>query len=815
MTCGVTLAQSKKTSTLPPHTAAVPNRAPLASPAFVRLPLGSVRAEGWLLRQMKLQKAGLTGSAETVYDALTPDSGWLGGGGENWEKGPYYVRGLVALAHTLDDPELKQRAQKWIDWTLQSQRPDGFFGPKANDDWWPRMVMLYVLMDHYEATGDARVVPFLQNYFRHQLEALPGRPLRDWGRSRAGDNIDVVLWTYNRTGDASLLDLAELLYAQAYPWTSIFTDNRFYAFGEDFQPQHIVNVSQALKMPVVSWQFTRAPADLEAYAAGLAHLDRQYGRIDGQVSGTEMLSGLASTDGVELCADIERIISDGIAAAVTGDAGVGDRMEKIAYNSLPAHTSPRMEQITYYQLINQVTNTDGGHGFKQDYGNGNVPGPHSGFPCCCYNWHAGWPKFVQHMWAGTPDGGLALIAYGPNRVSATVAGGVPVVVTQTTDYPFKETVTLKINPQKPAAFPLVLRVPAWSKSATVAVNGKKVDGVTAGAYLRVQREWRPGDVVTIEFPMTVRKSTWTNGSAGLERGPLAFALKIKEDWKKLRDYPGGFDEYEVLPKSPWNYAIRLNGDVSTDVAVKTRPVPEVPFSNDAPPVTLTASAQRLSSWSLRASTGGTVLLGRSDHAWTPLAETAAPLEAGKPHRVRVVAKGATLRVFVDDMDRALIERDDATFATGGIGLRTYDAAAAFDNVSIDGKVIADFARNDAGRFKPVGGEWTVRDGALRVKSAREGKTIFAGTDTLRDFTLDATVTVQAGGNAGLLLRVTDATNAVDGYRGYYVGLAARKQSQNAQEPPPSPVTSDGRVETIELIPFGSGKLRVCYFPVLK
>ncbi|MDB5324943.1 MAG: hypothetical protein JWM57_512, partial [Phycisphaerales bacterium] len=479
-------AASAIASTALTNRSLVPNRAPLEATPLLRLPIGSVRAEGWLLRQLELQKAGLTGSAEQLYDALTADSGWLGGKGEGWEKGPYYVKGLIALAYTLDDAELKQRAQKWVDWALTSQKADGFFGPASNNDWWPRMVVLYYLRDYYEATGDARVIPFFTQYFHHQLVALPGRPLKDWGKSRAGDNIDIVLWTYNHTGDAALLDLAKLLYEQAYPWKSIFTDNRFYAFGEDFQPHHIVNVSQALKFPAVAWQFTHDEADLKAYAAGVKNLDTHYGRIDGQVSGTEMLSGRASTDGVELCADIERIISDGIAVTTTGDAAVGDQLEKVAYNSLPAHTSPKMQQITYYQLPNQVAATHGGHGFTQDYGNGNVPGPHSGFPCCCYNWHAGWPKFVQQMWAATPDGGLAAIAYGPNHLTTTVAGGTLVTIKQKTDYPFTERVLLEISPQRPTKFPLVLRVPAWCPRASYSVNGDAPRQMSAGTFMRLE-----------------------------------------------------------------------------------------------------------------------------------------------------------------------------------------------------------------------------------------------------------------------------------------------------------------------------------------
>src|SRR4029079_10128221 len=121
--------------------------------------------------------------------------------------------------------------------------------------------------------------------------------------------------------------------------------------------------------------------------------------------------------------------------------------------------------------------TFGGHGFTQDYENGNVPGPHSGFPCCCYYWHAGWPKLVQHMWSATKDGGLALIAYGPNGVHATVAGGVAVTITQVTDYPFAETITLKVDPETSAAFPLVMRVPGWCDDPQITINGQPIADV--------------------------------------------------------------------------------------------------------------------------------------------------------------------------------------------------------------------------------------------------------------------------------------------------------------------------------------------------
>ena len=96
-----------------PPTGIVTNRAPLLASAFAALPLGSVQPQGWLLTQCQLQRDGLTGNAETVYASdLGTNSGWLGGTGDNWERSPYYYKGLIPLAYGLNDAGLKAEGAK-------------------------------------------------------------------------------------------------------------------------------------------------------------------------------------------------------------------------------------------------------------------------------------------------------------------------------------------------------------------------------------------------------------------------------------------------------------------------------------------------------------------------------------------------------------------------------------------------------------------------------------------------------------------------------------------------------------------------------
>lgn len=72
-----------------------------------------------------------------------------------------------------------------------------------------------------------------------------------------------------------------------------------------------------------------------------------------------------------------------------------------------------------------------------------------------------------------------------------------------------------------------------------------------------------GSEMTVEFSMDIRKSFWYKDSMAIERGPLVFALDMKEQWKKIREV-AGVSDFEIYPESPWNYAIPKNGEVEVE-----------------------------------------------------------------------------------------------------------------------------------------------------------------------------------------------------------------------------------------------------------
>lgn len=596
---------------------------------YQELPLGAIKPAGWLYDQLQTMKSGTSGHLDEVYTKLKNENGWLGGRGDGWEETPYWLDGALPLAWQLDDKKLKVKVLVYINWLLSHQRPSGYFGPLTaserksglpiskstaaeGEDWWPKMVMLKVMQQYYSASNDPRVLVFFQKYFRYQLDVLQNEPLgkwSEWAESRGSENILVVQWLYSMTHEPWLLTLASTLESQSYPWSTWFggrdwvIDAATQQNDQNWMHRHGVNVAMGLKVPALNFQRTGDSVFLKDLHTGFSDLMSLHGLPMGMFSADEDLHGNLPTQGTELCAIVESMFSLEQIIAITGKVEYMDALEKMTFNALPAQTSDDYNEKQYFQIPNQVTVARGVFNFSLpfDRGMNNVLGMRSGYTCCLANMHQGWPKFIQHLWYKTKNNGLAALMYGPNELKTTAGpANTPVTITESTDYPFNESIEFTVSTKKTASFSLQFRIPIWCIAATLTINGKREKDPRAGTLVQLGRVWETGDKIVLRLPMPMRTTNWGRNSRAVERGPLVYALKLKEEFATETDEKEG--EYQtVSTPQAWNYGLQeqIITSPAQFLSISVKPLNGHFIWNQAhSPLEISATGRKIENWKL-------------------------------------------------------------------------------------------------------------------------------------------------------------------------------------------------------------------------
>jgi hypothetical protein len=581
------------------------NRAPLAPLAFVKLPIGNIKAKGWLEARLNDQVSGLTGKYPQVSDYLKYDgNGWVDpSSNSGWEEVTYWLRGFAPLGYVTDDPETIALANKWLTGIIASQRPDGWFGPNTartsldgTPDMWPHMPVLYALRSYQEYSGDPKVIPFLINYFKFQNTQPPDAFGKSWAGVRWGDNIDSIYWTYNRTGEPFLLDLVTKIHENSADWTG------------GIASYHNVNFAQGFREPA---QYGVLASDPKFYAASEANYENmmlQYGQMAGGAFAGDENCRRGYTDprqALETCGIAELMLSFEILQRISGNPLWSDRNEEITFNMLPAALDPIQRSLHYLTSLNSIQLDNIGKQHKQF---DDSPGPmHAymagvhNYRCCPHNYGMSWPMYTENLWHATGDNGLAANLYAPSIVTAKAGDGGAVTISQTTEYPFGDTVKMTLSSAKPNKFPLYVRIPRWAENATVRVNGKPQEVEAKPlTYVVLNRTWKNGDVVELHFPMSISVRTWTENknAVTVDRGPLTYSLLFQEKWTR---YEGDdqWPSYSVYPESPWNYGLVLdsvNPAKSFDVVQKNGELSDNPFTTETVPIQLRAKARKIPNW---------------------------------------------------------------------------------------------------------------------------------------------------------------------------------------------------------------------------
>ncbi len=611
------------------------NREPLLQNAFIKLPVTSIQPMGWLHEYLQRQRSGLTGNLGNISAWLQKENNaWLskdGKGEFGWEEVPYWLKGYANIGYILRDKAMIDEAKIWIEGVLNSQRADGNFGPTSVDknnaeDFWPKMIMLYCLQSYYEYSNDKRVIPFMQNFFRYQLNYPEEKFLKHfhyWQGLRTGDNLHSVLWLYNFTGDAWLLDLARKIHRNSNSWSNRNTmrdDKSLPGWFKLLPDWHNVNIAQGFREPATYYQLSKDKKDLQASYEVFAIIRKYFGQVPGGMFSGDEISRPGYTDprqGTETCGFVEEMNSDEHMLRITGDAMWADNAENVAFNSYPAAVMPDFKSLRYITSPNMVLNDSKDHSpgiFNK--GPFLMMNPFSS-RCCQHNHSQGWPYYSENLWMATPDNGLAAVLYAASKVNAKVADQQEVQFEQATNYPFDEELLFTFTSEKSVYFPLYLRIPAWCDNAELFINGKRENiQATASKYIKIERHWKKNDRIILKLPMEVTVKEWKHNknSISINYGPLTFSLKIDENyikkesdktaigdsrWQKNVD-KDEWPSFEIHPASNWNYALHLPAvkNLSFKVVKKPWPKNNFPFTTSDVPIQITASAKQVPGWAI-------------------------------------------------------------------------------------------------------------------------------------------------------------------------------------------------------------------------
>lgn len=567
----------------------------LHSPLFRHMSAKEIKPRGWLLKQLKLQAESLSGKLDQFWPDIK-DSGWIGGSSEGWERVPYWLDGFIPLAWLLDDEDMKMRARRYIDYIIEHQSPDGWICPdsgtdRAQYDMWAHFLVLKVFIVYHDATGDEHIQEVVRKGLLALDRHIDGATLFNWAHTRWFEALIPIWWLHERTKEPWLLHLASKLHAQGFDWISFFKSWPYKSpdyKGRWSQMSHVVNNAMMLKSGALLWRMTGEQDHLECAEAMVELLDQYHGMVTGLFSGDECLAGTSPIQGTELCAVAEYMYSLEHLMEYTDRVHWGDRLEKIAYNALPATFSPDMWTHQYDQQVNQVEcSRQERPVFNTNSGESHLFGLEPNFGCCTANLSQPWPKLALSTFLRSSEGLVASI-YAPCTVKTNIDGA-NVRVNLETEYPFRDTLHFTVETDREVEFTLLLRIPEWTDQATLTF-GNDITPVRNGKYYRLQHEWNGTSSFTLQLPMMARVVSRPNNLFAVTRGPLIYSLPIGERWVRINaDVPGRefpHCDYEVYPTTPWNYGLCLNTDLPEgDIRFEEQPIGKhLVFSPEGAPV---------------------------------------------------------------------------------------------------------------------------------------------------------------------------------------------------------------------------------------
>ncbi len=217
----------------------------------------------------------------------------------------------------------------------------------------------------------------------------------------------------------------------------------------------------------------------------------------------------------ETCAAIGLVFFAHRMLGLEADSRYADVMERALYNGALAGLSRDGKKFFYVNPL-----ASGGEHHRQEW---------FGCACCPPNLARLLASLGLYVYS-VAQNSVYVHLYASGRASAEVAGR-KLTLTQETAYPWSGRVMIRVDPERPARFALMLRLPGWCRKWRVKVNGRPQRPRVVRGYARLSRLWREGDVVELSMAMPVERIvahpsvTEDAGKVALQGGPLVYCLE--------------------------------------------------------------------------------------------------------------------------------------------------------------------------------------------------------------------------------------------------------------------------------------------------
>jgi DUF1680 family protein len=460
------------------------------------------------------------------------------------------LEGIAYVLADRRDPELEKRADRIIDLIAAAQQPDGYLNTYYTlvepQNRWKNVQyghelycaghLIEAAVAYHQATGKRKLLDVARKLADHIADTFgPGKRIETSGH----EEIELALVKlYRATGEKKYLDQARF-----------FLDVRgdrskrrpFGEYAQDSKP--VREQTEVAGHAVRATYLYCAMADVAALTGdeGLMKAIQAIWKdvVERKMYVTGGIGPSAHNEGftvpydlpndsayAETCAAIGMALWNHRMFLMSGEAKYADVLEREVYNGLLSGVSLSGDRFFYVNPLGSV-----GRHHRE---------PWFGCSCCPTNIVRYLPGIGERAYAHRGNGVWTVLYLG-STTTIPLEGG-KVSLKQETKYPWEGEVRITVEPEKPFAFDLHLRIPGWCRrEAALTVNGEKVEVKPEKGYVALSRTWKAGDRVRLVLPMPVERVYADPrvkadvGRVALQRGPVVYCLEGVDNGGSVRN----------------------------------------------------------------------------------------------------------------------------------------------------------------------------------------------------------------------------------------------------------------------------------------